>query len=161
MEPTKGPRLCSVSFFLKTSFYTSFSTNLLKSWSSSHGGIEEGVITSHIQVVNPLLEIYLMDHMIAKAYTEVLLFIQPTNRSSIQYAVGLRKRTLCCPEVYYEYIIKFKILEDLPSSIMPSFTHFGAIINMLIYRSDIWSHDLDGAQMATQSVHTSNIYWSP
>lgn len=78
---------------------------------------KEGMLTTYIQVVNHLLETQASNNKIAKSDREIVRFTQPTNTSLLHYADALMMRTLRCPQLYVEYVLKGPFLEGLQSSI--------------------------------------------
>lgn len=83
----------------------------------SYSSIKEGTLTSYVQVENHILDIQAPDNITTEVDTKVVRFTQLTDMSPLQYADTFLMKTLCCPQVFDEYILKETFTECAKFSI--------------------------------------------
>lgn len=102
---------------------------------SLYDNVKEGLLTSYVQAVNLLFETYSTSDIFAEADTETVLFTQETNMSPLQFANALWIRTLWCPQLYCEYVLRENLWKAHYSQLGMTCAHFGQVISLLRYRN--------------------------
>lgn len=110
--------------FIKKTAPAALTARLSLRSKSSHGSVKGGMLTSYIQVVTHLLEIYVAYDIIAKADTETVHFTQSIIMSPLQYTNAIWMKTLHCPQACDEYSLKGSFVEGLPCLIIHSTCSF-------------------------------------
>lgn len=85
--------------------------------SRAHKRQKEGIITSICEFVTVLLEKYAKVDVIAEADADMMLFMQPSNKSGTKYTKGLWNKAFQCNRVNDKYVLKRISIEGLLESI--------------------------------------------
>lgn len=94
---------------------------------------KEGTLASYCEAVNYILEMYVMDELIAEIDTEIMPYTQSMNTTPIKYDELLWSKMLQCHRVYDEYVLKRKFMEALHKSIRHSMYSYQDHIKMQWY----------------------------
>lgn len=120
------------------------------------------MLTSYVQVVNPISTTFAMDYIIAETDTEIVQFTQPANESALQYADALWIKILWYSQVYDEYILMGMFVEGLAFLKMHRMRSFWSSNNHAALRKLAYiATSFTNLEETCRGLDTSNRYKSP